>query len=232
VSVTAPRRVAIDVVSDVVCPWCFIGRRRLAKALVLRPDVAADVTWRPFQLDPTIPAGGISRRDYLLQKFGSEERVAALQARLAEAGEAEGIPFRFDLIERSPNTRDAHRLIRWAHAADLQDKVVENLFAAYFLHGSDIGDADVLAELADDAGLDAAMIRERLDSFADMQEVADEIAAAMRLGISGVPCFIFDARLGLSGAQPPQALAEAMDKVLSEGGEPPADNVTPPSGAG
>jgi predicted DsbA family dithiol-disulfide isomerase len=219
VNANNPVVVTVDVVSDVVCPWCFIGKRRLASALGLRPGMTTEVSWRPFQLDATIPAGGIPRRDYLARKFGSDERIAALYGRIADAGRSEGIDFRFDRIERQPNTLDAHRLIRWAYAAGVQDVLVERLFALFFLEGRDIGDHDVLAQAAQEAGLDGDDIRHNLSCGIDRQAVQEEIASATKLGIAGVPCFIFDARVGVSGAQPPQVLAEAIDKALGGRGQ-------------
>lgn len=214
-SVQADREpLSIDVVSDVVCPWCFIGKRRLDKARALRPDVPVAVNWRPFQLDATIPPGGIERRVYLERKFGSAERIAGIYARVAEAGAEEGIAFRFDRIERSPNTLDAHRLIRWAQGAGAQEAVVDRLFDFYFLDGRDIGDPVVLAAAAEQAGMDGGQVADQLSGDADRQAVVDDISAAARLGISGVPYFIFAGRFGVSGAQPAEALAEAIDKAL------------------
>lgn len=204
----------IDVVSDVVCPWCFIGKRRLAAALAQRPDVAVTVNWRPFQLDPTIPRGGIDRKEYLRRKFGDDQRIAALHDHIRAAAADTGIAFRFEAIERSPNTLDAHRLIRWAHPLGVQDAVVERLFADYFLNGRDIGAPAVLAEAAASAGLDPAEVAARLATDEDEEAVREEIGTATRLGISGVPFFIFDGRYGVSGAQAPETLIEVIDRTL------------------
>ncbi len=210
----------IDVVSDAVCPWCFIGKRRLEKAIALS-DVPVAVRWHPFQLDPTIPPEGKSRRAYLEAKFGTAERIAELHANIEAAGASEGIDFAFDKIKVSPNTLDAHRLIRWAAEHGRQEAVVEALFRAYFLEGRDIGDREVLAELAANAGMDRARVAERLASDEDRREVSAEIASAQQIGVTGVPTFIIASRYGVVGAQAPatlaQAFAEAAAAVAAEG---------------
>lgn len=205
----APTPLAVDVVSDVVCPWCFVGKRRLEKAIALS-DVPVSIRWRPFQLDSTIPPEGKSRRDYLIGKFGSEERVQQLFDNLNEAGEREGIAFAFDRITVSPNTLDAHRLIFWADDAGQQDAIVEALFRAYFLEGRDIGDIAVLADIAASAGLDRDAIAARLASEEDRVAVHNEIAGAQLSGVTGVPTYILLNRYAVVGAQPPEQLAEAF----------------------
>lgn len=207
---------AIDVVSDVVCPWCFIGHRRLDKALALVSGIDVAVRWRPYQLDPSIPATGVDRAQYMANKFGSAERVAAMHERLREAGAAEGIAFRFDAIARSPNTLDAHRLVRWAGIEGVQDGVVERLFAIYFLEGGDIGDPDVLARAAADAGMDAEVVRRLLATDADRAETAAEAENARQMGVTGVPCFILAGRYAVEGAQPAEVLADAIAEVARE----------------
>ncbi len=203
----------IDVVSDAVCPWCFVGKRRLEAALASLPDTPVEIRWRPFQLDATIPQGGISRADYLSRKFGPE-RAAEIYGRLNGVGEEAGIPFAFDKIERSPNTLDAHRVIRWAQPTGRQTEIVERLFNAYFIEGGDIGDRDLLARIAGECGLDAKIIRARLDTDADLDEVKEEIAVAQRIGVTGVPFFILGGKYAVAGAQPPEALASAIEKAI------------------
>lgn len=210
---TAP--LTIDVVSDVVCPWCFIGKRRLAKALALRPDVATVINWRPYQLDSTIPPEGIDRTDYMTRKFGSAERIAEIQSRITAAGAGEGIPFAFDKITRSPNTLDAHRLIRWAHGLDRQDEVVEALFRAFFLDGRDLSDRSTLIAIGGECGIDEAMLRDFYDTEADVETVHAEIALAGQLGIQGVPFFIFGGTHAVSGAEAAETLASAMDQAIA-----------------
>jgi predicted DsbA family dithiol-disulfide isomerase len=205
----------IDVVSDVVCPWCFIGKRRLERAIALA-DVPAVIRWRPFQLDATIPSGGKSRRDYLEQKFGSPERIGKMHEHIAKLGAELGIPFAFDRIEISPNTLDAHRLIRWAGEQNAQEAVVEALFRAYFIEGRNIGEREVLADLAASAGMDRRIVLDRLASDDDRADVQADIVGAQRIGVTGVPTFILANRYGLVGAQPPEELARALRQVATE----------------
>jgi predicted DsbA family dithiol-disulfide isomerase len=206
----------IDVVSDVVCPWCFIGKRRLERAITLA-DVPVVIHWRPFQLDATIPSGGKSRRDYLEQKFGSLERIGKMHEHIAKLGAELGIPFEFDRIEVSPNTLDAHRLIRWAAESNAQDAIVEALFRAYFIEGRNIGNGEILAEIAGSAGLDRKAIADRIASGDERAEVQADIAGAQRMGVTGVPTFILANRYGLVGAQSPEELARALRQVAAEG---------------
>jgi predicted DsbA family dithiol-disulfide isomerase len=213
-NVALPEPLAIDVVSDVVCPWCFIGKRRLEQAMVTA-GIPATIRWRPYQLDPTIPPGGKSRREYLLAKFGSEDRIRQMQRRIETAGVEEGIEFAFDRIGVSPNTLDAHRLIRWAGEADLGDAVVEALFRAYFLDGRDIGDHQVLANIAASAGLGSEGAAARLASDQDAAAVRAEVEAAQRMGVTGVPTFILAGRYAVVGAQPAQDLADAVTSIAT-----------------
>jgi predicted DsbA family dithiol-disulfide isomerase len=204
----------IDVVSDTVCPWCFIGKRRLSRAMAMRPDIAFQVHWRPYRLDPTIPRGGVDRRAYLKAKFGDGPRTQSMGEAIRAEGLNEGISFGFDKIAISPNTLDSHRLIRWAGSAGRQDEVVERLFQAYFVEGRDIGNRTVLAEVASESGLDAGLVAQLLeDEGADTDLIAREDALAHEMGISGVPTFIFDNRYMLSGAREPEILVRVIDKA-------------------
>ncbi len=205
--------VSIDVVSDVVCPWCYVGKRRLEAALRERPTAEVTVRWHPFQLDPTIPPEGLDRRASMLKKFGSAAKIDEIHARLTEAGRAEGLAFAFDRITRSVNTLDAHRVIRWAGEAAVQDAVSEALFRAYFVEGRNIGDPAVLADVAGANGLDRTDIAARLGTDADTTVVQSEIEAAMRIGVSGVPFFIFAQSFAVSGAQSAEILATALDRA-------------------
>jgi predicted DsbA family dithiol-disulfide isomerase len=207
----------IDIVSDVVCPWCYIGKRNLEAALAARPVGDTEIRWRPYQLDATIPPEGIARRTYLERKFGT--RVDEIYARVAAAGREAGIDFAFDRIERSPNTLDAHRLIRWAQSAGRQNDMVEELFRSFFIEGRDIGDHAVLTEIAAAAGMDAEVVQRLLAEDADKEPVREEIATAQRLGVTGVPFFIFAGRFGLPGAQPAEILANAMSKAARKSSE-------------
>jgi predicted DsbA family dithiol-disulfide isomerase len=200
---------SVDVVSDVVCPWCFIGKRRLEKAAGISA-VPLGIRWRPYQLDPTIPPEGKSRRAYLEGKFGSLDRIRTMHERIAEIGAAEGIAFAFDRIAVSPNTLDAHRLIHWAKEAGAEGAVVEALFRAYFVEGRDIGDHAVLAEVAAAAEMDGGAVASRLASSEDREAVRQEIDWARQIGITGVPTFILAGRYALVGAQPAETIAEAI----------------------
>jgi predicted DsbA family dithiol-disulfide isomerase len=209
----------IDVISDTVCPWCYIGKRRLARALELRPEIAFDVLWRPYQLDPNIPKEGVDRRAYMAAKFGNSERRAAMTQALSAEGAKEDIAFAFEKIERRPNTLDSHRLIRWSATAGLQDTVVERLFAAYFVEGRDIGDPAVLEFLAADSGLDSIEVAELLAGNTDLANVEREARLAGEMGITGVPTFIFANKYVISGAREPDVLARVVDKVLEADGD-------------
>jgi len=209
----------IDVVSDTVCPWCFIGKRRLGRALAMRPDVPVEVFWRPYQLDPTIPREGVDRRAYLKAKFGDSPRTTAMGDAIRTEGAGEGIDFAFDRIAKSPNTLDSHRLIRWAGSAGVQDAVVERLFKAYFVEGRDIGDAAVLTDVAGEAGMDTALVSELLGNGSDLALVEREAGMANQMGISGVPTFVFDSKFMISGAREPEILVRVMDKALQSRAE-------------
>jgi predicted DsbA family dithiol-disulfide isomerase len=201
----------IDVVSDVVCPWCFLGKRRLDSAIHAASDGAPIVVrWRPYQLDPAIPAGGMDRRTHITAKFKDETRLAAVHDRLTEIGKDVGIDYAFDRIERAPNTLDAHRLIRWAAAGDQQDAVVDRLFRLYFEEGRDIGDRKVLIEVAHECHMDAERIGKLLADGDAIDAVQAEIAQAQAVGVSGVPFFIFASRFGVPGAQDTDVLAKAI----------------------
>lgn len=209
--------ITVDVVSDVVCPWCFIGQKRLDKAVAAAGDVDVHIRWRPFQLDPTIPPQGKDRREYMLAKFGSDERIREIHARIEPLGEAEGIFFAFDAIKVAPNTLDAHRLIRWAGAAGeaVQNGLVRRLFQLNFEEGVNIGDHAVLIEAAREAGMDASVVATLLPTDADVEAVRTEIATASRMGISGVPCFLLEGKYAVMGAQDVDALADAIRQVAA-----------------
>jgi len=210
----------IDIVSDTVCPWCFIGKRRLARALATRPEIPFEIHWRPYQLDPTIPREGVERRAYMIKKFGDTPRIAAMGETIRAEGVGEGIDFAMDKIARSPNTLDSHRLIRWAGGAGKQDDVVERLFIAYFTQGRDIGDREILAEIAGEAGMDAAAVRDLLGGDADAAIVEREAGMANQMGISGVPTFIFDSKMMISGAREPELLVKVIDRALQAAPQP------------
>ena len=208
-------RFIIDVVSDVICPWCFLGKRRLDAALAKLDDVDVFVRWRPYMLDPTIPPEGLDRQAYMLGKFGAE-RLKTIHDPLIAAGEELGVPYDFDAITRTPNTLDAHRLMRWSHTVERQHEMAERLFMAYWSEGKDVGDRDVLAACAGEAGINAAQIRELLDTEQDVAETRTEIAHATSIGVTGVPTFILGQSYALVGAQSPEVLADAIGRVSKE----------------
>ena len=205
----------IDVVSDTVCPWCYVGKRQLDLALAQRPDLTADITWRPFQLAPEIPASGVDRKTYWRQKFGDGGRIGAMTARLREVGSSLDIEFDFDAIERQPNTLASHKLLHWRAGQADQHALKEAILKAFFVAGEDIGDPDVLVRLAEDTGLSGAEAFAALESDEIEQEVVAQIDEARRLGISGVPTFIFDQRTAVSGAQPANVLVDAMERAAA-----------------
>ncbi len=209
------QQLSIDLYSDVVCPWCWVGKRRLERVLRELPEVTAEIRWRPFRLRPDMPPAGEDWREIIETKFGGAERAAMMFARVAEAGRTEGIDFAFDRITRSPNTMNAHRLLLWAGASAWP--LAEALHAAYFVEGRDIGDRDVLVTVADEAGLDAAAARDMLDGDAHAAEVVASQREASRLGVTGVPFTVLAGRLGVSGAQPPEVFREAIRQALANG---------------
>lgn len=209
------KKLTVDIVSDVVCPWCFIGKRRLESALAMAPDLDVDLRWRPFQLDATIPPGGVSRKDYMERKFGAD-RAATIHDRVREAGAEVGIPFAFEKITRSPNTLDAHRLLRWALDAGCQELLKERLLQLYFIEGADIGDHETLANAAAGCGMNPEETRRRLASDEDVETVRAEIDRMHALGVNGVPFFIIGGKYGLSGAQPAEAIVQVLRQTADE----------------
>jgi predicted DsbA family dithiol-disulfide isomerase len=207
-------RFTIDVISDVICPWCFLGKRRLDVALAAM-DKDVFIRWRPYLLDPTIPPEGLDRQQYMLDKFGPE-RLQTIHDPLIEAGKEIGVPYNFDLITRTPNTLDAHRLIRWAHTVERQTELVERLFMAYWSEGKDVGNRDVLAQCAGEAGINAEQIRQLLDTEQDIAETRTEIEHATNIGVTGVPTFILAQSYALVGAQSPEVIADAILRVSKE----------------
>jgi len=203
----------IDFIADVVCPWCYLGWRRLHKALALRPDLQATVTWRPYQLDPTLPEEGVDRKAYYAAKFPDPERREAGAKVLNAAAVEDGITWNLADIPVSPNTNAAHRLIRWAQGEGLQGAVIEGLLAAYFSELRDIGDPVVLADIGAAAGMDRLRLLQAFSEGVDKDTVAREHFQAYQAGVSGVPFMIFDGKLAVSGAEPPERLVKAIDKA-------------------
>lgn len=214
---TATQPLRIDVVSDVVCPWCFIGQKRLDRAVAAVPEVDVEIRWRPFQLDPTIPPQGKDRKEYMLSKFGSAEKLHEIHSRIEALGVAEGIDFDFDAITVSPNTLDAHRVLRWAAAngPDVQGRLARRLFQLYFEEGANVGDHSVLVEAAREAGMDAPVVAAMLATDSDRDAVLDEAATASRMGVTGVPCFLFEGKYAVMGAQDAGTLADAIRQIAA-----------------
>ncbi len=215
----------IDVISDTVCPWCFIGKRRLQRAMEMRPSILFDVKWRHYQLDTTVPRTGMDRQAYMRAKFGDDpQKIVEMYKLIAAEGEKEGIAFDFAAIQRRPNTLDSHRLIRWAEGHGVQDDVVERLFIAYFENGEDIGDIRVLADIADICGMDGIVTAQMLEDGSDLELVAREDQIAREMGVTGVPAMIFGGKLAVSGAREAPVLASVIDRVTEmNGGQPDAE---------
>jgi predicted DsbA family dithiol-disulfide isomerase len=200
----------------VVCPWCFIGKKRLEKALALRPDTPVEVRWHPYFLNDWVPREGISRDAYLTKKFGSPERYKSIAGRVADAAAAEGLTYNVGGIARQPNTLDCHRLILWARNAGDPGRMKQRLMELYFTEGADLTDREVLVQAAADCGMDPAVTRDLLASDRDVERVTQEAEQAKEAGIDGVPCFILGGVMAVSGAQDPVYLADAMDRAVEE----------------
>ena len=209
--------IGIDIYSDVVCPWCYIGKRRLDQALVgvRKRNVAVTPNWRAFQLNPDLPVEGVARKQYVETKFGGAQRAKEIYARVASVGNEVGIPFRFEKIERQPNTINAHRLIRYAGDHGQQDAVVEAMFRAFFLELRDIGDMATLSEIGAGAGLNHDLVFAHLSSNEGVASVLEEDEMARRMGVTGVPFFVFGGKYTVSGAQEPDVLLEAYQQAVA-----------------
>ncbi|HZL30874.1 MAG TPA: DsbA family oxidoreductase [Pseudolabrys sp.] len=209
----AKQPVRIDVVSDVVCPWCFIGKHRLEAALKLKPGIPVEVHYRPYFLNDWIPREGIARVDYLTTKFGSPERYDGIAARVRAAAAEEGLVYDSSKMKRQPNTIDCHRLIRWAESIGKAPQMKQKLMDYYFTDGADLTDRETLVKAAAEVGLNADEVRTALASEQDVAEITREAESAKEAGIEGVPCFIFDGKLAVSGAQAPEYLADAIQRT-------------------
>jgi len=206
----------IDIVSDVVCPWCYIGKRRIENALALASDIPVHINWRPFFLNPWVPPEGISRDEYLTAKFGSPEAYKGIAGRVVAAASEEGLEYRPELVRRQPNTTDCHRLIHWADAKGRSAEMKQRLMELYFRDGGDLTDVNVLVQAAADCGLDAEDVRRRLSTDEDVALISGQAKEAADKGISGVPTFVFAQKYAVSGAQPPDQLARAIRQVSAE----------------
>jgi predicted DsbA family dithiol-disulfide isomerase len=209
----APATVPIDVVSDVVCPWCYIGKRRLEAAIALASDVKVVINWRPYFLNDWIPREGIDRQTYLETKFGSVERYAVIAERVAAAAAMEGLLYAHDKISRQPNTLDCHRLILWSRGATDPGRMKQRLMDLYFAEGADLTDPKVLIQAAVDCGMDGDLVRRLLASDADIDRIENDASSAKEAGIDGVPCFVFGGSVIVTGAQSPEYLASAIERT-------------------
>jgi predicted DsbA family dithiol-disulfide isomerase len=208
--------IQIDLFSDVICPWCFIGKRRLERALKIRSNPRVDINWRAFQLNPDMPKNGIAREQYIEAKFGGPERAQGIYDNIRRVGETEGLEFRFDKIKRTPNTILAHRLISWSKHLKISDLIVESLFKAYFFEGLDIGSIETLIELLEELEINTEAFKSYIKTDNGLDEVSDETRFAYENGITGVPCFIFDKKYSVSGAQEPEAFFPLFDLNINE----------------
>lgn len=214
-----PQPLTIDVYADIACPWCYVGRARLKKALDRRPDLDVNLRWRPFQLQPNMPPEGQDFRGTLEKKFGDWSRVEQMFARIQEMGAEDGLTFDFDAIEVAPNTADAHRLVLWAEEQDAGDVMADALFQAYFAEGKNVSDRDVLVTCAAEAGLDADAARALLEGSDYAEEVRRSQQQAQRRGVTGVPCYVFDDEHALTGAQSADVLTDAIDAATPASAE-------------
>ncbi len=208
-------KVTIEMVSDLVCPWCWLGLRRLQAAREIASDVETDVYFRPYELDPTIPDSGVGYRDYMKAKFGDEpdpakNRWKAMRSALEEYGAAEGVPFDFEGMTHRPNTVNAHRVVHWAQGQGLGAEMKEAIFDAYFNRHENIGDTDILAALAERVGLDRGIVLKLLESDADRDTVKNEAATFIQMGVAGVPTFIADRAVAVQGAETPEKIARMI----------------------
>ncbi len=212
-------RLGIEIVHDLVCPWCFLGVRRLQRTLRRRPDLLFELTWRPFLLNPDMPRGGMSRPDYVIRKFGGEDRARRLYSSISEIGRAEGVSFSFERIRRTPSSVDAHRMVRWAARYGRAEAMVEALFSAHFTDGRDIGETAVLLAIAISCGLDPTAARAFLAGEQELDQVHADNLRAHRLGINGVPCFVVAGRHAIAGAQEPEVIERLLDVAAVEAAE-------------
>jgi predicted DsbA family dithiol-disulfide isomerase len=204
-------RLQIEIVHDLVCPWCYLGIRRLLRTLRRRPDIAFELIWRPFLLNPEMPRLGMARPDYVVRKFGGEDRARRMYAQITETGRNEGLDFQFERIRRTPSSIDAHRLVRYAFGYGRADSLVEALFAAHFTDGYDIGDHGILIAVATACGMDPLSVRRFLASDSETEAVHADNLRAHRLGINGVPCFVVDGMHAIAGAQEPEVIERLLD---------------------
>ncbi|WP_170638599.1 DsbA family oxidoreductase [Ruegeria profundi] len=208
--------VKLDILSDPICPWCYIGKTHLDKALAKLPDHPFVIEWHPFQLNPDMPDAGMDRREYLERKFGGKDGAVRAYAPVVEHAENAGLKIDFEGMKRTPNTLDAHRLIHWAGIEGKQNAVVDALFDAYFVQARDIGDPEVLSDIADSAGMDAAVVMKLLKSDADREDIRNRDTHSREMGVSSVPTFIVANQHAVPGAQPPEMWEKVIGEIMSQ----------------
>jgi predicted DsbA family dithiol-disulfide isomerase len=206
----------LDIISDPICPWCYIGKARLDRALESRPGHSFEIEWHPFQLNPDMPPEGMDRREYLELKFGGKQGAVDFYGNIAKAAEDSGLKVNFDKIDRTPNTLDAHRVIHWSGLEGKQTRFVTALFKAFFVEGHDISKHDVLVDVAKSVGIDGEMIRKLLDQDVDKDGIRKRDKYACEKGVSGVPCFIVQDHYVVQGAQPPEMWAKVIDEIAAQ----------------
>ncbi|MFC3117619.1 DsbA family oxidoreductase [Jhaorihella thermophila] len=208
--------VKLDILSDPICPWCYIGKTQLFRALEAHPDHPFVIEWHPFQLNPDMPEGGMDRREYLETKFGGKEGAVKAYAPVVEQAEKLGLNINFEAMKRTPNTLDAHRLIHWAGIEGKQTAAVDALFRAYFNEGRDIGDHEVLADIADGIGMDASVVMRLLKSDADKNDIRARDAHSRKMGVNAVPTFIVAGKHAVPGAQPQELWEQVIDEITEK----------------
>ncbi len=211
-----PKLTTLDIISDPICPWCYIGKAKLDRALEAAPEHPFEIQWRPFQLNPDMPAEGMDRREYLEWKFGGREGALKVYGEIAKTAEATGLDIAFEKIKRTPNTLNAHRLIRWAQVEEKQSQVVTQLFKRYFREGQDISDIDVLVDTAKTVGMDGALVQRLLGGDSDLAETIAEDKKAREMGVQGVPCFIIGASYAVQGAQNTDTWANIIAEIVEK----------------
>ena len=210
------QQIKLDIMSDPICPWCYIGKTHLDKALAEVPDHPFVIEWHPFQLNPDMPDEGMDRREYLERKFGGKDGAVRAYAPVVEHAENAGLNIDFEGMKRTPNTLDAHRLIHWAGIEGKQDAVVDALFNAYFVEARDIGDHEVLADVADSVGMDAAVVLKLLQSDADREDIRNRDSHSREMGVNSVPTYIVANQHAVPGAQPPELWAKVIAEIMSQ----------------
>jgi predicted DsbA family dithiol-disulfide isomerase len=208
--------IKLDILSDPICPWCFIGKTHLDRALATVPDHPFVIEWHPFQLNPDMPAAGMDRRAYLEGKFGGKEAAVRAYAPVVESAKSAGLEINFEAMQRTPNTLDAHRLIHWAGIENKQTDAVSALFKAYFTDGRDIGDAEVLGDIADGLGMDASVVSRLLGSDADRKDIQNRDAHSRKMGVNSVPTFIIAGKHAVPGAQPPEMWQKVIGELMEQ----------------